>query len=56
MNPSNPWFRLFAGMVAAAVAIRLTVELLRPIFAYLVGAIALAAGLIVWRWWRNARW
>jgi len=55
MNPSNPWFRFFAGMVAAAVAIRLTVELLCPILPYLVGAITLAAALIVWRWWRNTR-
>jgi hypothetical protein len=56
MNPSNPWLRFFAGMLGAAIAIRLTVELLRPIFPFLVGALTVAAALIVWRWWRNSRW
>jgi hypothetical protein len=48
MNPTNPWFRFVAGMVSAAVAIRLTVESLLP---NLAGAALIVFGL----WCRRAR-
>ncbi len=56
LNTSSPWLRFLAGIVAAAVAIRLTVELLRPVIPYLVVAIAIFGVVQLVRWWRNNRW
>lgn len=56
MEPSNPWLRLFVGIVSAAIAIRIAVELIRPVLGFLIGAIALAGLLLAVRWWRQNRW
>ncbi len=53
---SSPWFRFFAGIVAAAVAIRIAIELITPVLPYLVGAITLYGLLLLVRWWRHNRW
>ena len=55
MNPSNPWLRFFFGIVAVAVAIRLTVELLRPVLPALAVATVVFAAVRVVGWWRG-RW
>ena len=31
MNPSNPWFRFWVGIVAVAIALRIAYELVRPV-------------------------
>jgi hypothetical protein len=36
VNPSNPGLRFFAGIGAAAIAIRIAVELIRPVFSAVV--------------------
>jgi hypothetical protein len=56
MNPERLWFRLFAGIVVAAVAIRVAVDLIRPIAGFLIAAIALVGAVVLARWWRNNRW
>ena len=50
-----PWLRFFAGIVAVAVAIRLTVELLRPVLPVLVVATVVFGAVRVVSWWRG-RW
>ncbi len=55
MNPSNPWLRFVFGIVAVAVAIRLTVELLRPVLPLLAVATVALGALRVVGWWRG-RW
>ena len=55
MKPDSPWLRFLAGILAVAVAIRLTYELLRPVIpALLVLAIILAIARLV-AWYRG-RW
>jgi hypothetical protein len=56
MNPSNPWFRLLVGIVATAIAIRLALDLIRPVFGLLLAVIAIAGAVAAIRWWRNNRW
>jgi hypothetical protein len=56
MNPTNPWFRLFAGILAAAIALRLAVEILRPTLPFLIVAAALVGGVQIVRWWRGSGW
>ncbi len=56
MNTSSPWMRFFAGIVAAAVAIRVAVELIAPVLPYVVGAIAIYGIVVLARWWRDNRW
>ena len=55
MNPSNPWLRFFAGIVAVAVAIRLTFELLAPVAPYLLAALIVFAVVRLVSWYRG-RW
>ena len=55
MAPSNPWLRFFVGLVAAAIAVRVAVELIRPVLGFLVGAIVVVGLALLVRWWRN-RW
>lgn len=55
MNPSNPWLRFFFGIVAVAVAIRLTVELLRPVLPVLAVLAFLVATVRLVGWYRG-RW
>lgn len=56
VNPSSPWLRFFAGIVCAAIAIRVAVELIRPVFGFLLAAVAVAGLVVLVRWWRNNRW
>jgi hypothetical protein len=56
MEPSNPWLRFFVGLVVAAIAIRVTVELIRPVLGFLITAIVIVGLVIVARWWRANRW
>ena len=56
MEPSSPWLRFLAAIVFAAIAIRVTVELIRPVLGLLLAAVVIAGLLIVIRWWRNNRW
>jgi hypothetical protein len=55
MNPESPWFRFIVGLVMAAIAIRIVVDLIRPILPYLAGGILLVGALQLARWWRD-RW
>jgi hypothetical protein len=43
-------------VIAAAVAIRIAVELIRPVFGFLLAALAVAGLVVLVRWWRNNRW
>jgi uncharacterized membrane protein YvlD (DUF360 family) len=55
VNPGNPWLRFTVGVVAAAIAIRMIVDLLRPILPILT-LLLVALGLFqIVRWWRS-RW
>ena len=55
MKPDSPWLRFLAGIVAVAVAIRLTYELLRPVIpVLLVLAVVVAIARLV-AWYRG-RW
>ena len=56
MSPQSPWIRFFAGIVAAAIAIRLVIDLLRPVLGYLIAAIVIAGLIVLVRWWRSSRW
>ena len=56
MTPQNPWVKLFAGIVAAAIAIRVTIDLLRPVVGYLIALTAIVGFVVVWRWWQRNRW
>ena len=49
-NPGSVWLRFLAGMVAVAVAIRVTYELLEPVLPVIV-VVLFAVGL-----WRIVRW
>jgi hypothetical protein len=55
MKPDSPWLRFVAGIVAVAVAIRLTYELLRPVIPALL---VLAVVVAIWRLiaWQRERW
>jgi len=55
MNPESPWLRFLVGLVIAAIAIRIVVDLIRPILPYLAGVIMLVGTLQLARWWRD-RW
>ena len=55
MNPESPWFRFIVGLVMAAIAIRIVVDLIRPILPYLAGGIMLVGAFQLARWWRD-RW
>ena len=55
MRPDSPWLRFLAAIVAVAVAIRLTYELLQPVIpALLVLAVIVAIARLV-AWYRG-RW
>lgn len=55
MTPQNPWLRFLAGVVAVAVAIRVTIDLLRPVIGYLIALTVIVGFFVVLRW-RNNRW
>jgi hypothetical protein len=55
MNPSNPYMRFLAGVVATVVAIRLAVELLQPVLPVLAAATVVFGAVRVVGWWRG-RW
>jgi predicted PurR-regulated permease PerM len=50
VNPDSPWLRFLAGIVAVAVAIRVTYELLEPVLP------AIAAVLVAIALWQLVRW
>lgn len=56
MNSSSPWVRFFAGIVFAAIAIRVAVMLIAPVLGYLLAAAAIVGVVVLVRWWRNNRW
>jgi hypothetical protein len=55
LNLNNPYMRFLAGIVAAVVAIRLVVELLRPVLPVLAVATVVFGVVRVVGWWRR-RW
>jgi len=55
VNPSSPYLRFLAGIVATVVAIRLVVELLRPVLPWLVAATVVFGVVRAVGWWRG-RW
>lgn len=55
LNPSNPWFRFWVGIVAVAIALRIAYEIVRPVLP-LVLVVVLGIGLVrAFRWYRE-RW
>jgi len=56
MNSSSLWLRFMVGIVAVAVAVRLVVDLLRPVFGFLLAAVVVGGLVALVRWWRNNRW
>jgi hypothetical protein len=56
MSPERSWSRFLIGLVLAAVAVRFTVDLIRPIVGFLVAAFVLIGIVVLVRWWRNSRW
>jgi len=55
VNPSNPWFRFWVGIVAVAIALRIAYEIVRPVLP-LVLVVVLGIGLVrAFRWYRE-RW
>jgi hypothetical protein len=55
VTPTNTWLRFMAGIVATVVAIRLVVELLRPVLPVLIVATVVFGAVRVVCWWRG-RW
>lgn len=55
MKPDSPWLRFLAGIVAVAVAIRLTYELVRPVLPLLAVIVSLVAIVRLVGWCRG-RW
>jgi hypothetical protein len=55
MTPQSPWLRFFAGIVAVAVAIRVSIDLIRPVLGYLIAIVVILGFLVAVRWWSN-RW
>jgi hypothetical protein len=56
VNPSSPWVRFLVAVVGTALAIRIALDLIAPVFSYLLAVIALVGVVLVVRWWRNNRW
>lgn len=56
MNGSNRLLQIAAGIVAVAIALRLTVELIAPVAGFLVAAIVGIGVIVAVRWWRDNRW
>ena len=55
MNPSNPWFRFWIGLIAVAIGLRIAYELVRPVLP-LVLLVVLGIVLVrAFRWYRE-RW
>jgi hypothetical protein len=55
LNPSNPWFRFWVGIVAVAIALRIAYEIVRPVLP-LVLVVVLGIVLVrAFRWYRE-RW
>ena len=55
MNPSNPWLRFLAGIVAIAIATRVAYELVRPVLPVLVAIVAVVA-IVRLVGWHRGRW
>ena len=55
MNPSSPYLRFLVGIVATVVAIRVIVELLRPVLPVLVVGVVVFGIVRAVSWWRG-RW
>lgn len=55
VNLNNPYMRLLTWMVAIAVAIRVTFELIGPVLPYLICGIVLVAIARLVNWYRG-RW
>jgi len=56
VNTSNTLLRFAVGVVAVVVALRVAIDLLRPIAPWLFAAGLLVAVVAVARWWRTNRW
>lgn len=55
MTPHSPWLRFLAGVVAVAVAIRLTYELLQPVLPALA-VLAVVVAIVRLVGWYRERW
>jgi hypothetical protein len=55
VNPGNPWFRFFAGIVAVAIALRMAYELVRPVLPLVLLVILAIVLSRAFRWYRE-RW
>ncbi len=56
MNTSNPLLRFAAGLLAVVIALRLAVDLIRPIAGWLVAGLLVIGLVLLVRWWRLNRW
>ena len=56
VNTSNPLLRFAVGVLAVVVALRLAVDLIRPVAGWLVAGVLLFGLVVLVRWWRLNRW
>ena len=56
MNASNPLLRFAVGVLAVVIALRLAIDLIRPIVGWLVACLVLVGLVVLVRWWRVNRW
>lgn len=55
MTPTDPWLRFLVSMVAVALAVRITFDLLRPVAPYLALLVVAVVGARLVAWYRG-RW
>jgi hypothetical protein len=55
VNTSSPWVRFVVAIVGVALAIRVAIDLVRPVFVYVLAAMAVVGTVVMVRWWCN-RW
>jgi len=55
VNPGNPWFRFWVGLIAVAIGLRIAYELVRPALPLLLLVVLGIVLVRVFRWYRE-RW
>ena len=55
MNPGNPWFRFWVGLIAVAIGLRIAYEIVRPVLPLVLLVVLGVVLARVFRWYRE-RW